>query len=81
MDTKKRFENEKKFGQWIEEKDGCRIYFYEVFGRFGWKAKYCKKVDIDEDTISFWQEIYDENNILKEIHDKFPEDKGHRRII
>jgi len=46
----------------------------------GWKAKYLKKVDKDEITIRFWQEIYDERNILREIHEKYPVDKGHKKI-
>ncbi len=28
----------------------------------------------------FWQEIYNERNELVEIHEKFPEDKGHKKI-
>jgi hypothetical protein len=43
----------------------------------GWKARYVKTVDADEKTLSFKQEIYDENEKLVEIHEKFPEDKGH----
>lgn len=81
MINKKRLENEKKFGKWIDYEDGGREYFYEVFGRYGWIAKYCKEVDRDENTKSFRQEIYDENETLIEIHEKFPADKGHRRII
>lgn len=44
-----------------------RIYSFEIFGKLGWKAKYLKEVDREEVTIRFWQEVYDQNNILKGI--------------
>ncbi len=80
MDIKKRIENEKKFSNWLEQSDSSRIYWFEIEGRLGWKAKYLKKVDRNEKTISFWQEIYNEKGILVEIHEKFPIDKGHKKI-
>jgi hypothetical protein len=76
----KRRQNEKKFGTWDELPDGRRRYFYEVKGRHGWSAYYVKEVDKLEETIRFYQEIYDETGDLVEIHDKFPEDKGHTRF-
>lgn len=36
----------------------------------GWKAEYFKEVNSKEATIRFWQEIYDEKNILRKIHEK-----------
>ena len=80
MNVKKRLENEKKFENWQEDEFENRIYFYEVKGKYGWKARYVKEVDNEENTIKFYQEIYNEFNILVEIHDKFPIDNGHRRI-
>jgi len=50
----------------------------EVVGHRGWKARYMKEVDEKENTVRFWQEVYDERGVLVEIHEKFPEDKGHR---
>lgn len=38
------------------------------------------RVNSLEETISFFQEIYDQNGNLVEIHEKFPEDKGHRKV-
>jgi len=38
-----------------------------------------KEVDADEATLRFWQEIYDSNGKLSEIHEKYPLDKGHRK--
>lgn len=76
---KKRKENEKKFGNWTVTDSG-RIYFFEVKGRKGWKARYVKEVDVNEDTLKFFQEIYNEKNELVELHEKFPIDKGHKKL-
>ena len=46
----------------------------------GWKARYVKFVDCNEETVSFRQEIYNENEILVEVHEKYPIDKGHKKI-
>jgi len=51
-----------------------------VAGRYGWRARYLKEVDANETTLRFWQEIYDVQGILLEIHEKYPVDTGHRRI-
>ena len=34
-----------------------------------------------EVTIRFWQEAYDDKNILREIHEKYPVNKGHKKLI
>jgi hypothetical protein len=75
-----RQQNEKKFSQWEELPNGGRRYCLVVIGRFGWKARYLKEVDADDATVSFWQEIYDDTGKLVEIHEKFPVDKGHRKV-
>jgi len=77
----KRRSNEKKFSNWIELPEGGRRYFFEVKGKHGWSAKYIKEVDSNEDATSFWQEIYNTKGIFVEIHEKYPEDKGHRVIV
>jgi hypothetical protein len=79
MNVNKRQKNETDFDSWIENEDG-RIYSFEIAGKLGWKAKYLKEVNSEEVTIRFWQEVYDENNTLKEIHEKYPVDKGHKKI-
>lgn len=81
MDFNKRQENEKKFPNWKELPDGSRLYWFVIEGRMGWKAKYLKKVDNKESTLSFWQEIYDKAGILVEVHEKYPVDKGHKKIV
>jgi hypothetical protein len=74
-----RAQNEKKFGQW-EELPGGRRYRLEAPGRLGWVAVYLKEVDTRETTLRFWQEIYDDQGRLVEIHEKYPVDKGHRKV-
>ena len=80
MDKGKRRENERKFSTWKELPGGGRRYFYEVQGRYGWKARYVKEVDASETTVKFYQEIYDERGDLVEVHQKYPADRGHRRL-
>jgi hypothetical protein len=46
----------------------------------GWKACYFKEVDASEKTLRFWQVIYDPENRIVEIHEKFPFDLGHRPV-
>ena len=80
MNINKRQQNEKKFSDFEELEDGSRRYWFEIEGRLGWKARYVKTVDINEETVSFCQEIYDENEKLVEIHEKYPIDIGHIKI-
>jgi hypothetical protein len=75
-----REQNEKKFGDWAEVAGGGRLYQLEIAGRFGWHACYFKEVDSKEVTVRFWQEIYDDQGTLVEIHEKYPVDKGHRKL-
>jgi hypothetical protein len=80
MNESKRRENERKFSTWEELPEGGRRYFYEVQGRDGWKARYVKEVDAAETTVRFYQEIYDERGNLVEVHEKYPVDRGHRKL-
>lgn len=80
MDIAKRNENEKKFSNWEDFSDQTRKYWFEIPGHAGWKARYVKIVDKAEVTLYFAQEIYNENGVLVEIHEKYPIDKGHRKI-
>lgn len=74
-----RSQNEKKFGSWEDLPGGRRRYWLDVPGRQGWRARYLKEVDANEVTIRFWQEIFDEQGKLTEIHEKYPVDKGHQK--
>ena len=75
-----RAQNEKKFGTWEELPGGGRRYRLEVTGRLGWTARYLKEVDAAETTLRFWQEIYDDQGKLVEVHEKYPVDKGHQKV-
>jgi hypothetical protein len=74
-----RTQNEKKFGNWDELPDGGRRYRLDVAGRSGWLARYLKEVDAEDTTLRFWQEIYDDQGRLVEVHEKYPLDKGHQK--
>jgi hypothetical protein len=80
MDARKRAQNERKFVAWDELPDGGRRYWFEVPGRSGWKARYVKEVDGDESTIAFYQEVFDADGQLREIHRKYPVDLGHQQV-
>lgn len=80
MNNNQRIKNEREYETWIQQEDGGRIYSFEVIGKLGWKAKYLKEVNSEEVTIKFWQEIYDQDNFLRELHEKYPIDKGHQKL-
>jgi hypothetical protein len=73
-------QNERKFGHWEELSNSGRLYWFDVVGSYGWRARYLKEVDANETTLRFWQEIYDDQGLVVEIHEKYPVDTGHRRI-
>jgi len=75
-----RSDNERKFPNWQDLPNGGRRYWRDVAGRRGWQARYVKIVDADENTVSFVQEIYNDIGELVQIHEKFPEDKGHQQV-
>jgi len=79
-DERKRRINERKFGSWVELPGGGRRYWYEIQGRRGWSARYVKEVDPEETVVRFWQEVYNENHVLVERHDKYPVDRSHERV-
>jgi hypothetical protein len=81
MDERKRRQNERKFKIWSELPTGGRLCSFEVHGRSGWRARYIKEVDKEESTVTFCQEIYDAEGRLREVHQKYPVDLGHRRVI
>ncbi len=76
----KRTQNERKFTNWVSLPEGGRRYWYDAQGEdFGY-ARYVKIVDQDENTVAFYQEIYDNEGVLIEIHHKYPIDRGHQRV-
>jgi hypothetical protein len=73
-------QNKRKFLHWVELADGGRRYWLDVSGHQGWRARYVKIVNSEEKTVAFYQEIYNEHAELVEIHEKFPVDRGHRKV-
>ncbi len=76
----KREQNEGTFNTWHDLPDGGRQYRLAIGGRQGWKAVYVKEVNAMEETRAFWQEIYDDQDQLVEIHHKYPVDTGHQKV-
>ncbi len=74
-----RQQNERKFDNWQDLSGGGRRYWLDVLGRLGWRGRYLKEVDSVERTLRFWQEIYDDDGRLVEVHEKYPVDKGHHK--
>ncbi len=75
-----REQNERKFLNWEPLPAGGRRYWLDLLGRPGWKARYVKEVDVNEVTVRFYQEIYDETGKLVEVHHKYPLDRGHQKV-
>jgi len=75
-----REQNERKFSDWEELPGGGRRYWLDVSGRRGWRARYVKEVDAEENALRFYQEIYDASGKLVEVHEKYPVDLGHRKV-
>jgi hypothetical protein len=59
MDDKRKL-NERKFANFENLSNGGRRYWIEVSGKHDWKARYIKEVNAFEETVRFYQEIYDE---------------------
>jgi len=76
----KRIANEKKFGTWRDLSAGGRCYVLEVPSLHGWMARYTKEVDAVEQTVRFYQEIFNDCRQLVEIHEKYLVDKGHVKV-
>jgi len=72
--------NERKFSDWEELAEGGRRYWVKVAGGHGWKARYVKEVDANEETLRFYQEIFNDKGVLVEVHEKFPFDRGHQGV-
>jgi len=75
-----RKQNEERFPSWKPLLDGGREYWREVRGHRGWWARYVKVVDASERTVHFRQEIYDTEGELIELHEKYPVNRGHRKV-
>ncbi|MBZ0290856.1 MAG: hypothetical protein K8I30_24735 [Anaerolineae bacterium] len=72
--------NERRFLLWDDLPDGGRRYYAIKIGKVKNYARYVKIVDANEITISIVQEIYDNDDRLVAIHQKYPVDTGHQVI-
>ena len=81
MKEEKQRKNERKYKNWEDLPTGGRRYRMEVVGRFGWISRYIKIVNASENTVQFYQEIYNERGKIVEIHKKYPKDKGHQKVL
>lgn len=76
-----REQNEKRFPNWLDLPDGGRRYWHERKGRVSGFQRMIKVVTEDETTLLLVQEIYNDEGVLIERHQKYPEDTGHQRLI
>jgi hypothetical protein len=75
-----REQNERKFPNWEELPEGGRRYWLDITGRHGWRARYIKEVDANENTLRFYQQVYNADGKLVEVHEKYPVDRGHQKV-
>jgi len=72
-----RQQNERRFRNWDELPNGGRRYWIDRAGEFRGFQRMIKIVDADETTLQVVQEIYNDQGILIERHQKYPVDTGH----
>jgi hypothetical protein len=70
-------QNERRFKNWVDLPDGGQRYWTDRQGAVSGFQRMIKVVDADETTLQLVQEIYNDDNILVERHQKFPVDTGH----
>lgn len=74
-----REQNEKRFKHWRNLPGGGRRYWFDRQGVNGYQ-RMIKIVDAREQTLVVVQEIYNDDDILIERHQKYPIDTGHERL-
>ena len=75
-----REQNEKRFKNWEVLDDGGRRYWFDRPGAVNGFQRLIKIVDANDITLQFVQEIYNDEGILIEHHQKYPEDTGHQKL-
>lgn len=76
-----REQNERRFGSWNDLPGGGRRYWTDRRGAVSGFQRMIKIVDEDEITLQVVQEIYNDEGVLVERHQKYPEDAGHERLV
>lgn len=75
-----RRDNEKRFKLWKDLPDGGRRYWYDRLGAVSGFQRIIKIVDAHEVTLQLVQEIYNDEGVLIERHQKYPVDTGHQGL-
>lgn len=75
-----REQNEKRFKNWEELPGGGRRYWSDRRGLVSGYQRMVKVVDANEVTQQVIQEIYDDDGLLIERHQKYPVDTGHAKL-
>ena len=78
MATRK--QNEGRFKRWKDLANGGREYWKDRPGEISGFQRIIKIVDEHETTQLILQEVYDDDNILIQRHQKFPMDTGHQYL-
>lgn len=76
-----REQNERRFRNWEDLPDGGRRYWVDRKGAVSGFQRMIKVVDANEITLQLVQEIYNDDNVLIERHQKFPVDTGHKKLV
>jgi hypothetical protein len=76
-----REQNERRFKHWEALPDGGRRYWTERRGAVSGYQRMIKVVDADEETVRVVQEIYNDEGELIELHQKYPVDAGHEKLV
>jgi hypothetical protein len=83
--SKLRSRSERDWQYWQDLPDGGRRYWIRRLGRhWGWQILF-KEVMYDEETqlentVRLWQEIYDNDGNVVEVHQKYPTDTGRQKL-
>lgn len=76
-----REQNELRFKNWLDLPDGGRRYWTDRRGAVSGFQRMVKIVDADETTLQVVQEIYNDESVLIERHQKYPVDTGHKKLV
>ncbi len=75
-----RARSERRFPQWDDLPSGGRRYYRFRKGKKRGYARYVKEADASENTMLIVQEIYDDQDRLIAVHEKYPTDNGHQQF-
>lgn len=76
-----REQNERRFKNWQDLPDGTRRYWTDRKGAVSGFQRMVKIVDANEITLQLVQEIYNDDGVMIERHQKFPVDTGHEKLV